>query len=425
MYRKTLMLGLLGLVAIAGLIACAGTIPAGALPVAPSTSTAPTAAPAAPGGATVPLRLGRFTQSIADSFVTRYMIDHQLVEQVGKEMDLDIKPEWTEFANGGAVVQALLAGQLDIGPAGIAPFMNQAVTNQRITPLLLATGTQKFVLVTHPEAPIHNLEDLKGKTVGTIVGSDLHFVLLYMLQSALGSPDPAANNIQLVNAQNAGQLASVPQGMDAAITTLTTFLRAQQDAGTVPVLNSYGYTESNYQGPLGEGAGIFIPDAEKSAFWPEGFYSNRGLVLASDDAIERNPQAVVAFLVAWQRALNELSKMTPEEVAATMEKDWGLTPDVGKQLVENELLTKRGWAYITEGDANVIWLTKKLMTESGALKEELTWDTLKGYFGKAAPLLQQAYEATDNAPAQDVFLDTSKDNRGHPAWQVDQWATPE
>ena len=115
------------------------------------------------------------------------------------------------------------------------------------------------MLVTHPNSPIHNLDDLKGKTVGTIVGSDLHFVPAgYMLQATFGSADPAKNNIQLVNSNNAGQIASVPQGMDAAL-TLTTFLLAQKQAGTVAVLNWYGSTESDYKGPLGSGWDSFCP----------------------------------------------------------------------------------------------------------------------------------------------------------------------
>lgn len=426
MFRKSLLLGLTLMVLLGAFLP--GCSPVTALPTAapPTSASVPATASAtsAPTAKPLTLRLGRFAQSIADSFVTRYMIDHQLVEQAGKEQGYDLKVEWTEFANGGAVAQALLAGQLDIGPMGIAPFMNQAVTNQRLTPLLLATGTQKFVLVTRPDSTIHNLDDLKGKTVGTVVGSDLHFVLLYMLQATFGSPDPAKSNIQLANSSNAGQLASVPQGMDASVTTLTTFLKAQKEVGSVAVLNSYGYTESGYKGPLGEGAGLFLPDAKNSPFWPEGFYSNRGLVVARDDIVEQDPKAVVAYLVAWQRALTDLSKQSPEDVARTMEKDWGLAPDQGKQLVENELLTKRGWAYITEGDAKVIWLTKMLMTQSGALKTDLAWDLLKTYFGKAGPVLQEAYAATGSEPVESVFLDTSKDNRGYPAWQVDKWTAP-
>ena len=93
MFRKSLFLSLsLGLLAISVLMGCSGTtvLPSSA-PPAPTTAAAASAPTSVPAGTTANLRLGRFTQSIADSFVTRYMIDHQLVEQAGKEMGMDLQ----------------------------------------------------------------------------------------------------------------------------------------------------------------------------------------------------------------------------------------------------------------------------------------------------------------------------------------------
>jgi hypothetical protein len=59
------------------------------------------------------------------------------------------------------------------------------------------------------------------------------------------------------------------------------------------------------------------------------------------------------------------------------------------------------------------------------IPEALSWDQVKAAFGKAAPLLQKAYEGTGKVPDESGFTDKSaKDLRGLPAWQLDQWKAP-
>ncbi len=53
--------------------------------------------------------------------------------------------------------------------------------------------------------------------------------------------------------------------MDAAVLIYPAFLKAQAELGTVGIMNSFGYTESHYKGPAGEGAGILLAVGQEIA----------------------------------------------------------------------------------------------------------------------------------------------------------------
>ncbi len=73
------------------------------------------------------------------------------------------------------------------------------------------------MLATRKDSPIRNIADLKGKTVGALLGGDPYNVLSQMLRYELGNPDPKALNITVVNTPTQAQAATIPTGMDAAV----------------------------------------------------------------------------------------------------------------------------------------------------------------------------------------------------------------
>jgi hypothetical protein len=108
-----------------------------------------------------------------------------------------------------------------------------------------------------------------------------------------------------------------------------------------------------------------------------------------------------------------------------VKKYWELEPDLGAEVVKDEVLFQRGWIWPTEGDAAAVTQISKFMVEGRQIPKPLSWDQVKSAFSKAAPLLQKAYDATGKVPAESAFTDKSaKDLRGLPAWQMDQWKAP-
>jgi len=93
--------------------------------------------------------------------------------------------EWTEFPSGPPLLEALNAGAIDIGQAGEAP------------PIFAQAANAGFVYIAHePPAPqgeailvpkdsaIKSVADLKGKKVALNKGSNVHYLLVKLLQQA-------------------------------------------------------------------------------------------------------------------------------------------------------------------------------------------------------------------------------------------------
>lgn len=417
-------------IALVGALVLASCTPAAAPSASPSAAApaATTAAATVAATATAAplqaatLNVGRFPKGAGAAFVTQYMINNKLVEEAGKTLGLDLKVNWTNMANAVAVAQGLAGGSLDIGPMGSSAYVGLIAQNQPVTPLSIAEGHFKVLLITRNDSPIKNLADLKGKTVGTITGTDLYNVLAEFLFVQFGTADPAKAGVQIANIGSVPQLATVPTGVDASIVTIPSFLQAQALGLPVrAIANSYGTTEAGYEGPEGKGAGLTLATAKNSPFWPDGVYSHRAVFVARDAYVQQSPKAVQAFLMAQQKALSAIKGMDPAAVAALVQNDWGIVAATGQQIVKDDLLTQRGWAWLTEGDAAVLLLQAQLAAQSGATATTVSWDALKAGFSKGAAVEKAAYDAAGGEPSQTAFLDTSKDARGYPTWSASRW----
>ncbi len=272
---------------------------------------------------------------------------------------------------------------------------------------------------------IRNLQDLKGKTVGALLGGDPYNALSQMLLYELGSADPRASNIRIVNTPTQAEAASIPRGMDAAVVIYPAFLLAQRDAGVVAIANSYGYTESYYKGPAGEGAGILLPGVKKSPFYPEGFYLHRSFWIGQNKLIDNHPQTDRGVPVRPAAGGDEAEHDEPGRRVATGEEILGLPPDLGAKVVQDEVLFMRGWVWPTEGDIKALLVTSKFMVEEKMIDKPLTWKQLTDNVTKAATLNRQAYELMNSVPPADDFTKKDvKDLRGLPIWDMKQWTSP-
>ena len=109
--------------------------------------------------------------------------------------------------------------------------------------------------------------------------------------SSSATPIPKAHGITVVNTPTQAQAATIPTGMDAAMLIHPAFLKANAEIGTVGIMNSFGYTESHYQGPAGEGAGHLLESVKKSPFYPDGYYLHRSFWIGHTKLIESDPGA--------------------------------------------------------------------------------------------------------------------------------------
>jgi ABC-type nitrate/sulfonate/bicarbonate transport system substrate-binding protein len=369
--------------------------------------------------------VGRQPYAAGNSPITQHMINEKLFEKAAAELGYDLTVDWRDYPTALPMVEAFISGNLDLGMWGNTPIVRLLVQNQDINVLTVGEGHMRFVVCTRPDSPIRNIADLKGKTVGALVGGDPYNALSQMLLQETGNADPRAFDIKIVNTPTQAQAASLPSGMDAGIANYPAFLKASAEIGTKGIVNSFGYTEAGYEGPEGKGAGILLPSVKKSPFYPDGYYLHRSFWICNSRIVSTDGAIGQAFLVAMQRAVDALQKMKPAETAESVKQYWGLSAELGAKVIEDEVVFQRGWTWPTEGDAASITQISNLMVESRLIPKPLTFDQVKAAFTKSAPILQKAYEATGRRPAEADFTSKeAKDLRGLPAWQMDKWKMP-
>src|SRR5690242_20680335 len=338
--------------------------------------------------------VGRQPWAAGNSPVTAYMLNNKTFERFAADAGYDLTVDYRDYPSALPMVEAFVSGNLDFGMWGNTPIVRLIAQNQPVQIITVGEGHFRFVLATRKDSRIRNIGDLKGKTVGALLGGDPYNVLSQMLRYELGNADPKASDITVVNTPTQAQAATIPSGMDAAVVIYPAFLKANQELGTVGIINSFGYTEGHYKGPAGEGAGILLPSVKKSAFYPDGFYLHRSFWIGSKKIIESDPNVVTAFVMAQQDAVAKLSKEDPGKVSELARKYWELPPELGAKVVEDDVLFKRGWCWPTEGDAAALLETSKSMVDGKLVTKPLAWDQVKAAFAMAAPLDKTAWERT-------------------------------
>ncbi len=187
-------------------------------------------------------------------------------------------------------------------------------------------------------------------------------------------------------------------------------------------MNSFGYTESYYKGPAGEGAGHLLESVKKSPFYPDGYYLHRSFWIGHPNIIKNHPAVVIAFVLAQQDAVTKLSAMDAGQVSELSRKYWELDPKLGSQVVKDDVLFARGWCWPTEGDAAALLETSKYMVDGKLIPKPLTWSQVRDAFALAAPLLRTAYDKSGRKPDTPAFnTPDAKDLRGAPVWDLQNW----
>ena len=372
----------------------------------------------------VTLRIGRIPQAQGMTPVTEVMRRDKLIEAAGAELGLQITVDLQDFAAGPPIRQALTGDKLDIGSVGNTPTLIGIAQGEPFHVLSMAEGGVKFLLTLPANSPIKTPEDLKGKKIGVLLATDNQFFFDLSLQALFGTMDYQALGIEAVGVKALIQGAVPPQGLAAGAATEAPFLKGQAEKLNTALFNSYGYTEANYDGPLGKGAGLELPAIKKSPYFPEGFYLHRNFWLVTDKLVRTSPKAVVAFLVAQQRALLILAKMSPEDVARLAQEHWQLDPKVGKDIWLHDLDYRRGWGWLTEGDMRAVVDQSVLAAKGKMIEKAVSWKDMLTNLAPVAPLAKEAWERVKFPEASAFTAKDAKDVRGYPIWESDKWELP-
>lgn len=279
-YARTIV----GIVALLILVAC-GQSPAATSSTGSDTSAA-TAAPAgaSSSGEAVTVRLGYFpnlTHGVALVGTAR----NTFKDALGSNVTLDIKT----FNAGPAMIEALFAGEIDLGYIGPNPAINGYVrSNGDALRVIAGASSGGALFITRKDANIRAAADLDGKKLATPqLGGTQDVALRYYIQENGLQTTEKGGTVQIVPTQNPD--------------ILTLFQQGQIDGAWVP--------EPWATRLLLEGNGeVFL---DERSIWPDGKFVTTH-VIASKAFLDAQPDLINKFLAAHVDTVDYITS-NPEE----------------------------------------------------------------------------------------------------------------
>jgi sulfonate transport system substrate-binding protein len=128
-----------------------------------------------------------------------------LLTAAGLLDDLPYKIEWSTFASGPPLLEAVSAGGIDIGRVGNTPPIFAAAANAKIAIVSSSHGNVESDAILVPaDSRLKSVKDLKGKTLGVAKGSSAHGqILLTLREAGLSTKDVKLTFLQPADAYGA------------------------------------------------------------------------------------------------------------------------------------------------------------------------------------------------------------------------------
>jgi aliphatic sulfonates family ABC transporter substrate-binding protein len=176
-----------------------------------------------------------------------------------------------KFDSGKTTRDAMIAGRVDIGVIGATPFVIGAAKGQMEAIALALYGAKTLSVVASTKEKINSVKDLKGKKVGSQLGSATDFVFQTKIMPKFGL---SKSDVQIVNVKFNNHLPALVAGSIDAFAGVEPFpsLAEVEKVGKVLV----DYTDFDLQ-PV--------------------------ILAANKAAVDSKREAVVAFLRGWLAAV--------------------------------------------------------------------------------------------------------------------------
>lgn len=136
-----------------------------------------------------------------------------------ESMGDDVNVKWTAFNAGPAEVEALFAGDIDIGYIGPVPAITANVKSNGDIQILSGVTKGGAILITGKDSGIDNISDLSGKNVSIPqIGNTQHLCLLHLLAENNMSPTTSGGDVTVSAVSNADVANTMDRGdIDAAL----------------------------------------------------------------------------------------------------------------------------------------------------------------------------------------------------------------
>lgn len=176
------------------------------------------------------------------------------------------KVNWSQFVAGPPLVQALLAGSIDVGEVGdTPPIFAQSASNNFVYIAQEPPSPDSEAIIVHQASDIHDLAGLKGKKIAVTRGSNANWLLL----AALKKVGLTIKDVQPVFLPPAIAQSAFNTGRVDAWAIWDPFLAIVQANNTVRTLTT-----------------------------GKGIVANRTFYIANKEFVKNNPQLVKRFIAS-------------------------------------------------------------------------------------------------------------------------------
>ena len=178
-----------------------------------------------------------------------------------------IKGEITQFSSGGDMLQAFIAGRIDIANGGSARLVTLAAKQPEIFYIIAAHqyGGDRYGVMVAKNSAISNIAQLKGKKIGAVKGSGTYETFcVYLEKNGLSERD-----FQVINLKVEDIRASLQQGLVEAGVAWEPFVAIAETMGVARRIISM-----------------------------KGINESPNFILVSRSFAEQNPDTVTKFLAA-------------------------------------------------------------------------------------------------------------------------------
>jgi sulfonate transport system substrate-binding protein len=236
------------------------------------------------------------------------------------------------FPSGPPIIEALAAGDIDIGQVGNLPAIQAANNNIKVN-IIAAYMTnigKSEGLLSRKGSGIEALADIKGKKIGVQIGSASHFLLMQYLRTLNWTED----DIQIVN---------------LSFGDINTALEAGSIEGAVSQLPQMATVLEN-------GTANFIEDASKYPIAPS-------VIIATSSLLDKYPELIPRILKVFNKAVEYARTNEDEAIRILHERN-----DVAESSYKLSFANTNFDLYLDANRVDALKFSEEFLRKEGTIK---------------------------------------------------------